>query len=251
MRTMKTSHFPFRIWACFSGLAIAGIMAITPAWAQSTSFNAGGAGGGSIIVGADTRGCGSALAGAMRYDASTNKIQICLPIPGCPNIGDACANGEVYVGTSPDTGLPMFMTTAAHQTTGPYGGSAQTGNPRCDAGSTAATCRTGAANTVALAALSTVQTVPRYCNNLVAHGYDDWYLPSRAEAVVLHQMHASIGSDMIDNEWYFTSSEAAGDYVWTVNSASGMSWHEGFKGNPLPARCVRNGERYNWVNWGG
>lgn len=166
-----------------------------------------------------------------------------FPDLNCPNAGDPCDDGSIYVGITPDGNVPMYMTTAAHQTTGPYGGSAQMGNPRCDAGGTNSRCWTGAENTVALSALTPAQTVPRYCNGLTAHGHDDWYLPSRAEVFLMHQMHSSVGSDMINNEYYFSSSEALSDYVWTVNSATGHLWHEGSKGNALPARCVRKGVR--------
>lgn len=199
-------------------------------------------------------------AGEIEYFTSTNRLMYCddtnwiamgNPAPvsgggsaaptGCPNIGNTCNDGSVYVGLSPDGNIPMYMTTAAHQIFSTYGGFAQTGNPVCDDGGTNAACRTGAANTAALAALTPAQTIPRHCHNLVAHGNDDWYLPSRAEMFVLHQMEASVGSDLMNNEWYFTSSESSynTDHVYTVNSASGQQWRQGYKGNTYPGRCVR------------
>lgn len=159
---------------------------------------------------------------------------------GCsPSIGDSCSDGSVYVGLSPDGDVPMYMTTAAHQTNGPYGGYAQTTNQTCDTGGTASQCRTGEANTTALSALTPAQTVPRFCENLIAHGHSDWYLPSRAELLVMHQYNNSIGGDLTNNEYYFSSSESYDDYVWTVNISSGHIWPDGYKGNSLPARCVR------------
>jgi hypothetical protein len=216
------------------------------AYAQSTAFN----GGGSIIPGADTRACDSSLVGSMRYNAATNSVQICQVSSGCPNVGDPCPDGSVYVGLSPDGNERMFMTTAAFETTGPYGGYAQIGDPRCDAGGTNSRCWMGAANTVALAALTPAQTVPRYCNDLEAHGQSDWYLPSRAELYVMAQMHDSVGSDLTGGEYYFSSSEVVDDYIWTVQIPSGHMWHEGFKGNALPARCVRKGVGAAWKTWG-
>lgn len=69
---------------------------ISPTLAQSTALNAGGAGGGSIIPGADSRSCAPALAGALRYDSATNCVQYCDGINAwiCPNSAGGCATPE-------------------------------------------------------------------------------------------------------------------------------------------------------------
>lgn len=201
-------------------------------------------------------------AGEIEYFTTTNRLMYCdntnwiemrAPTPvvnstggggptGCPSIGNTCSDGSIYVGLSPDGNVPMYMTTVAHQIMSTYGGFAETGNPVCDAGGTDPSCRTGAANTTALAALGTVQTVPRHCNNLVAHGNDDWYLPAREEMRVLFQMHNAVGSDLTTaaDEWWWSSSESTNTgHVWTVNRDGNSVWPNGWKGNTFASRCVR------------
>ncbi|WP_158401949.1 LamG-like jellyroll fold domain-containing protein [Celeribacter indicus] len=167
-----------------------------------------------------------------------------FPDLACPNVGDICSDGSVYVGTTPDGNVPMYMTSAAFETSGAFGAFSETGNQVCDSGGSNEQCWAGEANTAALAAMADVQTVPRYCLNLSAHGNDDWYLPSRAEFYVIHQMHDAVGSDLNTSDYYWSSSESDTiSYIWTVNASTGHFWHEGWKGNNLPARCVRKASR--------
>ena len=164
------------------------------------------------------------------------------PPTGCDNIGDECDDGSFYVGLSPDGNVPMYMTSVDHEILSTYGAQEETGNQVCDSGGTNPECWTGEANTAALAAMTDVQTIPRYCANLEAHGRDDWYLPSRQELYVMYQMYDSVSTDLntSGDNWYFSSSESDSiSYIWTVHIGSGSFWHEGFKPNTLPARCVR------------
>lgn len=66
---------PYQINLLFAGILLFGILWALPLNAQETSANFFL--GGSIIIGADTRDCSSGLAGSMRYNTSTNKIEFC------------------------------------------------------------------------------------------------------------------------------------------------------------------------------
>ncbi len=115
-----------------------------------------------------------------------------------PSIGDMCMDGTVYAGLSPDGNVKMFTTP-------------------CDYGQTWDNCSTCVgthksrlvqlaaltginnpnrkANSSALAALnSPTYTAARTCENLVANGYNDWYLPAINELILLGNGSMSIGN---------------------------------------------------------
>lgn len=162
------------------------------------------------------------------------------PAPtGCNAIGDFCDDGSRYVGSSPDGDVPMYMTALVHETYVMYSVADPTGVlPHCpDGGPDTPECRTGESNTALLAAKAEEQTAARYCNDLVAHGHDDWYLPSRDEFVVMANLHGTLGSDLRGNH-YPTSSTTAPGHFWAVNAA-GHEFASGWRGNSFDVRCVR------------
>ena len=71
----------------------------------------------------------------------------------------------------------------------------------------------------------------RICYDLAINGYDDWWLPSKAELNVIWQNRVAIGS--IADGWYFSSTESNAHYVWGQNFPSGEQ-KQLFKDN-LPA----------------
>lgn len=135
-----------------------------------------------------------------------------------PSIGDMCLDGTVYAGLSPDGNVKMFTTP-------------------CDLGQTwdgCSTCvgtrtklfwspwvtytginnqNTGKANSAALAALfPSHNTAARACENLVANGHSDWYLPAISEAYLLCKNSMTLGNfgygwGPLDAGGYWTSTE--------------------------------------------
>ena len=154
-----------------------------------------------------------------------------------PSIGDMCLDGTVYAGLSPDGNVKMFTTP-------------------CDLGQTWDGCSTcvgtrtqvvwsnwqaltginnqnsGKANSAALAAFnSPIYTAARTCENLVANGYNDWYLPAINELILLGNGSMSIGNfgyswsgeDSMQNI-YWSSSESMGSKYYSASSrASAMN----------------------------
>lgn len=166
---------------------------------------------------------------------------------GCDSIGDACSDGSIYAGLSPDGNMRMYTTPAdAGQfawndvnSTG-YTTTNQTSNV------------TGQANTAALSELDSNSDVggmqphraAQHCADLVAHGQSDWYLSARDELNVLRVNRAAIGGFNLSGSypagWYWSSSENS------LNLARGQRFVSGgqdthLKNDDLSVRCVRKG----------
>ena len=92
----------------------------------------------------------------------------------------------------------------------------------------------GQANTAAMAAAGS--PLAKWVRDLRIDGHDDWYLPSRLEALALF-------SDL-NNEfaraWYWTSTQyaPAPDFAWTQNFCSSHQSYD-YKHAGLRARAVR------------
>ncbi len=112
-----------------------------------------------------------------------------------PPAGTFCADGTIYVGLSPDGNTKMYTTPCAFgRVWDPQTFTCQgvlqlvpwSNNNTIITGINNDT--TGEANTTALAALANADA-PYYpaqiCNNMTAHGYSDWYLPTTTEAIVI------------------------------------------------------------------
>ena len=70
----------------------------------------------------------------------------------------------------------------------------------------------------------------------MAHGYDDWYLPSRDELDALYKNRAVVGN--FEPLWYWASTEDDKDKAWIQNFADGFA-HAINKGLLGRVRCVR------------
>lgn len=218
-----------------------------------------GRAGGGIMLGYDNRVCEESIAGAMRYSSATAKVEVCTPSSGptgCPNIGDVCADGSVYGGTSPDGNLPMYTTPADAglfawndaNSTG-YTTTGQTSNV------------TGQAHTAALIGLDSNSAVggmqphraAQHCADLVAHGQSDWYLPARDELNVLWVNRAAIGGFNLAGSfpagWYWSSSESSFNGARSQRFSTGgqVSYS---KADGLSVRCVRKQPLFTWHTWG-
>lgn len=129
-----------------------------------------------------------------------------------PVIGSVCADGSVYAGLSPDGNVKMYTTTASSASD--YSWNNTSGNTDTMADCTTvppgaqSTCQTGEANTALLAALGdsgAPYAAATYCNDLVAHGQNDWYLPAADELKVLYDNRTAIGG--YANAYHWSSSE--------------------------------------------
>ena len=130
----------------------------------------------------------------------------------CPNIGDVCSDGTIYVGTTPDGNVRLYTeaTTTNNNTPWSFG----VGNPPVMAVQTGmSNTVTGAANTAALslggmwqdADSGTPGVQPHdaanYCTDLTANGHTDWYLPALDELRVLATNQVAIGGFVADEYW--------------------------------------------------
>lgn len=131
--------------------------------------------------------------GSRSYDWSISTTGDCSA--PSPPIGTFCADGTIYIGLSPDGSTKMYSTPCTFgKTWNPQTYSCQGGSitvPWSNAGTIATGVTndtTGEANTSTLAALANADS-PYYaaktCQDMVAHGQSDWYLPAVNEAAVL------------------------------------------------------------------
>jgi len=125
------------------------------------------------------------------------------PCDGSPTPGQGCTDGSIYVGDTPDGGVKMYLTSSAYDTQAQWG---PTHYPFAWAGASSAT--DGDGNTAAIVAYYPPysSTAAEYCNNLIAHGRNDWYLPARNELAILYNSARPIGQLLITTT-YWTSTE--------------------------------------------
>ncbi|MBU0859389.1 MAG: hypothetical protein KJ667_05585, partial [Alphaproteobacteria bacterium] len=207
---------------------------------------------GPVAPGGPTGGCDypDGTAGIINFNSTTRIMQYCdggawqrvvTASDACVQApGGMCQNGMIYAGRSPDGNQRMYITDDTFETNLAWGPDSTTGVPLCVGQPTGTpSCSTGYANSQMIAALGPTQTAVTYCTDLVAHGYDDWYLPARNELVLLVPLYdAGIGN--LSSNWYASSSESSTNHSWLVNLSMGGAFHEpGFKPNVDPIRCAR------------
>lgn len=235
----------------FQGCTMAG-------WKALYGANAGSGGGGCSNPGGTS--------GDIVYNSSYGIIQGCTDdgwvalhqgapaapdaCAGSPAVGTVCGNGSVYAGLSPDGNVPMYTTPAD------AGQMAWNNNNNSWLSWTAtgqSSTVTGEANTLALIGIDSDSVTPgtqphlaaQYCNNLVAHGHNDWYVPARDELAVLYANSMDIGG--FDTSGYplgvyGTSTE---DTVAPGSHYIGQYFDNGFVNDDLEKyeiahiRCVR------------
>lgn len=76
------------------------------------------------------------------------------------------------------------------------------------------------------------------CADLVAYGYDDWYLPAAGELNEMYLKLGPKGSGQIRDGVYWSSSEFAIDIAWDQNFDDGNQIND-VKFNVFRCRCVR------------
>ena len=162
------------------------------------------------------------------------------PCSGSPTPGDVCADGSVYAGLTPNGNVPMY-TTPADQSSGAYWGTRG-----FVTGSTSLV--TGEANTADVYAHvmagdgtfnpddGRTPNAAVLCENLVAHGHNDWYLPAEDELDVLYDNRVAIGG--FGTSRYWSSSELNGGFARNLLFSNGFQTSN-FKSFTLAVRCVR------------
>ena len=92
----------------------------------------------------------------------------------------------------------------------------------------------GLANTQAMAAVGS--KLAKWAQDLRINGRDDWYIPSRLEALIAF----SELQDQFDSAWYWTSAQYAGDAqcAWCQSFLTGGQY-DYLKDGELRARAVR------------
>lgn len=200
---------------------------------------------------------GCTLAGWQSFNAPIDPCE-----PANPEVGSSCLDGTIYVGKTPDGNVKMFTTSgpgAAQEWNA--GNSANyvdvAGLTNCTTGAQSS-CNTGRLNTPVLAAADSssaggfqTHNAATYCENLVAHGYSDWYLPAINELGLLYTARNSgvfAGTfptvDSFPASLYWSSSEYSHVGAMHINFATGNGWPYNATTNvdkrwPFIARCVR------------
>ena len=65
----------------------------------------------------------------------------------------------------------------------------------------------------------------RICNDLLLNGFDDWFLPSKAELLLMYQNYTLIGG--FNGIGYWSSSEYSAASAWSQNFGSGSQDYDG------------------------
>ncbi|MCB9996124.1 MAG: DUF1566 domain-containing protein [Rhodospirillales bacterium] len=222
-----------------------------------------------VALGKDNAGAGSGGCsnpaddeGAIVYNDDFNVMQYCdgdtwrrLYGGGsaiCNTVGQVCADGTVYAGLS-GASTPMFVTRcdAGMSWTGSCTGTRSTmpwnnGNSTgyVTTGITGTT--DGQGNTAALVAADSDSVVggqqphqaAQYCNDLVANGYSDWYLPAKNELNTLYVNETAIGGFETSGSYYWSSTEFNLDNAWRQRFSDGYQGTHG-KNGTLAVRCAR------------
>lgn len=172
--------------------------------------------------------------GSDQWDVTTEPSDPCA---GSPSPGQACSDGSIYAGLSPDGNVAMYATPADAPGTYEWGPETTTTIAPCTDGTpgTASSCRTGQSNTNVLAGLAGNFDAADYCDGLSAHGHNDWYLPAQDELDVLYNNRGAIGG--FGTDWYWSSSEIGEDAK--AQRFSNGDQDGDHKDERLHVRCVR------------
>jgi hypothetical protein len=93
----------------------------------------------------------------------------------------------------------------------------------------------GEANTTAIAG----GYAAKVCADLVAYGFDDWYLPAAGELNEMYLKLGPIGSGQITTGIYWSSSECDENFAWGQDFGDGGQQESFLKFGEFQCRCVR------------
>ena len=193
--------------------------------------------------------------GTILYNAAHNVMQYCngrqwiaigkgflAPPSGCPVIGNLCSDGTYYAGLTPDGNVPMYMADINSEITASW----NDGNTNWSV-TGFNSWSDGDGNTAGVAGADSdnvtvgVQThdAAIHCNDLVAHGHSDWYLPARDEQALIYNGGTPVGDIRTDGTSYWTSTEQDFNNSHHGRFSDGAQ-NAGFtKDVVLSVRCVR------------
>lgn len=168
---------------------------------------------------------------------------------GTTTIGAACPDGTIVAGGSPDGNVLMYATPCDAGMTWDSGTSSCTGTRTVMKWSAFGTVvtnftspTTGRANTEGLVQLVNADmpySAALYCNSLIAHGHDDWYLPASGElTIIATNKNLGLLSGTFDATYYVSSREwnaGSAAFVSFINTSTGPNT----KSASYPVRCVR------------
>ena len=163
------------------------------------------------------------------YDIDPTRLCSSDPPPsnevGCHRGGD----GTIYAGNSSEAG-PMYVTQFDNGNNPNWSdepdsliGSTSTGN--------------GTVNTLAIEAAAGTYPAGEICADLVAFGFDDWFLPARNELSVIRSNRLVIGNFVGGNYWSSTETSAAN--ASSMNFGSGQIFDGDKDFNTYDVRCAR------------
>ena len=95
----------------------------------------------------------------------------------------------------------------------------------------------GAGNTASIVAAQGEGTyAASVCDQLVLNGFDDWFLPSKAELEVLFANRALVGG--LQDTFYWSSTEHGEGSAWEQSFGSGAQYYAN-KNFPIRVRAIR------------
>ncbi len=159
------------------------------------------------------------------------------------SIGGSCG-GIIYAGDSPDGSKRMYTTPADYPPSWPDT-SWNAGNASGQTTTGLTSSSTGKANSAALAT-SDADSITgglqphnsaAVCENLVAAGYSDWYLPASGEVLVLYTNRVAIGNFV--GAFYQTSTEINATQARRIEFSNGGNNAAYSKDSYGDVRCVR------------
>lgn len=177
----------------------------------------------------------------------------------CKNIGDTCADGTIYAGSSPDGDIPMYIPASDQSNAAHWGAFGYvTGSISEVTGSTNSAdiyTHVQAGDGDNNPDDGNTPNASVLCEELETHNHDDWYLPAKDE---LNQLYENLVDQNNDNApggplgstygFNITGSFSSG-YYWSstednLNGASSQNFNGGgplvlSKGSTLSVRCVR------------
>ena len=168
---------------------------------------------------------------------------------GCPNIGDACDDGTIYAGLSPDGNVPMFTTPQDGVQNLSWNDANNSGQVLTSASDSDA----GFSNTTSIVVTDAdsssgghqIHEASQHCYDSIIAGVDDWYLPAINELSVLYANREAIGGFITDpGEWYrryHSSTEYSQTEMYIGDFSNGNMLGYSLKEVGYSTRCVRKG----------
>lgn len=213
---------------------------------------------------------GCTTLGEIEYDSGASKLKWCnganwidmTCTADCPNVGNTCADGSIYIGLN-GAGKKVYATTAAYEMTTvscdaantysndtgicpggtPYNGiywSYAASNSNTGADSTS----DGLANQNWIAANESINNHPifRWCAQLSAHGKSDWYVPAKDELNLFWNGGSPLAGVNTAGYWYHSSTEGSTQtsQAWRQKFNDGTQLGTGSKASGESVRCVRH-----------